>query len=259
MIYALKLNFLRITNLKIFLFLKTNVFYLVVIFLLLISECYNNKFADKELAVFWNNNLRILSWLAMGIWYYQILKGNFTRVQKLFLVSILLPIIVSFSTYLLPERQAISINIGVNIAVLCLWIYVFKFLGAAIILRDQSQTFSKLVPAFFILPLLFYFFSLYKSLSTFYAILVLIYILVFSYTGILAAFLPFNEERRLWITFGIMLLVLVNIMNGYHTFLQKITNVYPIIRTMTVISRCMMIYGMIGFDLERSIRKKQFD
>lgn len=253
------MNFLRITNLKIFLFLKTNLFYLVVILLILISECFSNEYADKEIAALWTNNFRISSWLAMGIWYYQIQKENFTLVKKIFLVSILLPIIVSFSTYLLPERQAISINIVVSIIILCLWIYVFKLLGALIVLRDQNQTFSKLVPAFFILPLLFYFFSLYQSLSTFFAVLVLIYILVFSYTGVLAAFLPFNEEKRLWITFGIMIFVLVNIMSGYNIFLQKIPNSYPILRTMTVISRCMMIYGMIYYDLEQSKRKKQFD
>lgn len=241
------MNFLRITNLKIFVFLKSNLFYLIVIFLILFVECFANEFTDKESAALWTNNLRILSWLAMGIWYYQIQKENFTLVQKLFLGSILLPIIISFSTYLLPEHQAIIINIGVSIAILSLWILDFKLLGASIVLKDKNQTFSKLVPAFFILPLLFYFFSLYQALSAFFAVLVLIYILIFSYTGVLAAFLPFNEEKRLWITFGIMLLVIVNIMNGYHTFLQKIPNAYPILRTMTVISRCMMIFGMIRY------------
>jgi hypothetical protein len=67
------------------------VFYLVVIFLILVGECIANEIANKEIAAFWTNNLRISSWLAMGIWYYQIQKENFTRVQKLFLGSILLP------------------------------------------------------------------------------------------------------------------------------------------------------------------------
>ena len=247
------MNFLRITILKTLLFLKHNLLYLILIFLILVGECFAHELENKEMAALWSNNLRILSCLTMGASYFQMQKHDFACVQKLFLISILLPIIISLSSYLIPERHAIVINIGVNIVILGLWIRIFKLLGASIIFKDQNNTFSKLIPAFFILPLLFYYFSLYQSLTIIFAILVLIYILVFSYTGLLAAFLPINEEKVLWIIFGIILLVLVNMMNGYHTFMQKISNAYPIIRTMTVISRCMIIYGMIGYVEEKIV------
>lgn len=231
--------------------MKKNFYFVFAIFIVLIGEIKFHENNQHE--SFWTNNLRILSWIMMGWWYFETQKKDFNRIQKAFLISILLPIIVSLSSYLIPEKQAIIINICVNMGVLILWIYVFKYFGASISLKDSNQTLTKLTPAFFILPLLFYFLSLYQSLPALYAILVLIYILIFSYTGVLAAFLPINEEKRLWITFGIMLLVLVNIMNGYHTFLQKLPWAYPVFRTITVIAKCMMIYGMILSTEERQI------
>ncbi len=216
-----------------------------MIFIVLIGEISFHEYRQQD--SLWTNNFRILSWIMMALWYYETQKRNFNRIQKAFLISILLPIIVSISSYVIPEKQAIIINISTNIAILMLWIYAFKHSGASISLNDSNQTLTKLTPAFFILPLLFYYFSLYQSLPTLYAIFVLIYILIFSYTGVLSAFVPISEEKRLWIILGIMLIAMANIMNGYHTFLQKLPWAYPVIRTMTVVSRCMMIYGMISY------------
>ncbi len=230
--------------------MKRNISFIIVIFIVLICEICFHEYNHQD--SFWTNNFRILSWIIMGFWYYDNQKENFNRIQTVFLISMLLPIIVSLSSYLIPERQAIIINIYTNIGILMLWIYAFKRLGAIITLNDSNRTLTKVTPAFFIFPLLFYYFSLYQALTGVYVFIVLIYIVLFSYTGVLAAFLPFNEEKRLWITFGIMLLVFVNIINGYHTFLQKLSWAYPVLRTVTVISRCMMIYGMIRYVEKRS-------
>ena len=117
-------------------------------------------------------------------------------------------------------------------------------MGARVSLRDADNNFQKIIPAFLFFPISFYFFSLYESLSGIYSISVFIYVLVFSYTGILAVFIPVSDERRLYVILGISLLVMANIMNAYHTFLQKLFWAYPVIRTITVASKCMFIYGI---------------
>lgn len=225
--------------------MKANFWFLSIILIVLIGECFAHDYVDKNQAELWSNNLRIISWILMGMWFYRLQKCNFKLQQKLFLLSILLPIIISLTSFLLPEGLAIIINICINTIVFLIWIYYFHAMGAKITLRDAENNFQKIIPAFLFFPLCFYFLSLYQSLTGIYIIIVFIYVIVFSYTGILAVFLPINDERRLYIILGISLLVMANIMNAYHTFLEKLFWTYPVIRTITVASKCMLIYGIV--------------
>ncbi len=225
--------------------MKINFLFISAILIVLIIECFAHDQIDKDRAELWSNHLRITSWTLMGIWFYQLQKCAFKLQQKLFLLSVLFPIVVSLTSYLLPERLAIIINIGVNTIVFLLWIYCFHEMGARISLRDSDNNFKRIVPAFLFFPLCFYFLSLYQSLTGIYVVIVFIYVIVFSYTGILAVFLPVGDERRLYIILGIALLAVANIMNAYHTFLDKLMWVYPVIRTITVTSKCMLIYGIV--------------
>jgi hypothetical protein len=226
--------------------MKRNVSFITVIFFMLIAEIYCHEFGKID--SFWTNNYRILSLMAMAAWYYIRQREISSCVNRAFLWSLLLPIIVSLSTYLIIEKHAIIINLCVNMVVLCLMIYCFRAMGASISSRDSNHTLSKLIPAYFVLPLFFYFLALYQSLTVVYAIIVFIYIVILSYTGILSAFLPINEEKKLWLIIGMAVLVFMNGMNAYHTFLQKLAYAYPIIRTMMVVSKLMIIYGMMDYN-----------
>lgn len=219
---------------------------------MLIGECFAHEYVDKNQAEMWSNYLRITSWTLMGIWFYQLQKYNFELRQKLFLLSILLPIIVSFNSFLLPERLAIIINLCINTIIFLIWIYYFHAMGAKVSLRDAENNFQKIVPAFLIFPQVFYFLSLYQSLYGIYVVIVFVYVVVFSYTGILAVFLPVGDERRLYVIFGLALLAVANIMNAYHTFLEKLFWVYPVIRAITVASKCMLIYGIVDCGIKKN-------
>ncbi|WP_188771382.1 hypothetical protein [Emticicia aquatilis] len=230
--------------------MRINFLFIGIILIVLLGECFVHDQTNKEFADFWSNNFRIASWLLMGLWYYQLQKMNFGRKQLLFLISIILPIIVSLTSYLMLERTAIIINIIINGIIFGIWIYYFHNLGARVNIRDTEKTLNKISPAFFLFPLLFYFFSLYQTLTGIYTILVFLYVLIFSYTGIVAVFLPVSEERKLYIILALSLLVIANIMNAYHTFLQKLLWAYPVIRTITVASKCMLIYGITDFEVK---------
>lgn len=231
--------------------MKTNFLFLSIILIVLIGECFAHDYVDKNQAELWSNYLRITSWTLMGIWFYQLQKSNFKLQQKVFLLSILFPIIVSLASFLLPERLAVIINLCINAIIFLMWIYYFHAMGAKISLRDTDNNFQKVVPAFLIFPLCFYFLGLYQSLIGIYALIVFIYVIIFSYTGILAVFLPVVEDRRLYIVVGISLLAIANIMNAYHTFLEKLFWVYPVIRTITVASKCMLIYGIVDCGVKK--------
>lgn len=233
--------------------MKRNVSFVTVVIILLIVEIYCHEKSHPDL--FWTNNLRIISLIIMAIWYFVQQKNDTSHIKNAFFVSTLLPIFVSLTSYNVIEKYAIIINIFINISILSIWIYCFRKKGAIIKLQDSNRTLTKLIPAYFILPIFFYYFVLHDSLSMVYALCVLLYILVFSYTGILSAFLPINEEKKLCIIIGIALLVIINFMNAYHTFLQKIVLGYPIIRIITIIARMMIIFGMIDSDREKEDKR----
>lgn len=224
-------------------------------------ECCAHDLADERQAALWSNNLRIISWILIGRWFYKLQSCEFGFPQKLFLLSLLLPIIVSLTSFLLPELLAILINIGVNTLIFLIWIYYFHKMGARISFRDSDNNFQRIIPAFLFFPISFYFFSLYESLTGVYSVVVFIYVIIFSYTGILAVFLPIGDERRLYVIIGLSLLVMANIMNAYHTFLEKLFWAYPVIRTITVASKCMLIYGLVDCEARRklSLSKEEVD
>lgn len=186
--------------------MKTNFLFLSIILIVLTGECIAYYNVDKHQAELWSNNLRIISWILIGMWFYQLQKCTFGFNQKIFLSSLLLPIIVSLASFLLSEHLEIIINVSINIIVFMIWIYYFRKIGAKISLKDADNNFQKIILTFLIFPLLFYFFSLNDAISGIYAIIIFIYVLVFSYTGILTVFLPVRNERRLYLNLGAILI-----------------------------------------------------
>ncbi|GAB2632242.1 hypothetical protein GCM10027035_28180 [Emticicia sediminis] len=237
--------------------MRINQLFIGIILIVLIGECFTHDYIDKDQAELWSNNLRIISWILMGVWFYQLQKGTFEFRQWLFLFSIILPVVVSLISFLLPEPIAIIVNICINTFIFLIWIYYFHAMGAKISFRDSDNNFQKIIPAFLIFPLSFYFFSLYEALSGVYSIIVFIYTVIFSYTGILSVFLPVGDERRLYIILGLSLLVVANILNAYHTFLEKLFWAYPVVRAITVASKCMFIYGIADFRVKKDLSFNQ--
>ena len=224
---------------------KNNFIFIVCVFVALVLECYAYKF-KKEDAALWSSIFRIMTWVVMGIWYYQQQKKHFTQTQKLFLLSNLLPIFVALSSYFIVEQKAMLINILINLVVFVLWIVVFKRMGTRISLKESKNTFKKVLPIVFIFSFFYFFFSLYPKLSNIYSTLIFCYLVVISYAGILSGFLLRNDKTT-YITLGIILWIFSNLMESHYIFLLKSPDSYPIIRVIAVISRCFMIYGMIHY------------
>lgn len=224
---------------------KKNFVFIVSVFIVLVFECYTNQF-KKEDAALWSSIFRILTWVVMGIWYYQAQKKDFYQTQKVFLISNLLPIFVALSSYFIVEQKAMLFNISINLVVFVLWIVVFNRMGARISFKESTSAFKKVLPISFVLPFFYFFFSLYPKLSNIYSTIIFCYLVVISYAGILSGFLPKND-KTIYITLGIILWIFSNLMESHYIFLLKFPDSYPIIRTIAVTSRCIMIYGMINY------------
>ena len=79
--------------------MKKNIAYISIIFVLLLCEIFAYTENQELYDAFWVNFIRILSWITFGSWYFQQEKERFNRIQKIFLISNLLPIFTTLSFY----------------------------------------------------------------------------------------------------------------------------------------------------------------
>lgn len=227
--------------------LKKNLAYISLIILLLLCEIVAYIEEQELYNSFWVNFIRILSWITLGVWYFQEEKKRFNRIQKIFLISNLLSILTTLSFYFFTLNEGLSLSYCINIFIFILWLYVFRLMGARIVFKKEDDFLKKSVPGFFILPIAYFFLTLYPILTPSYIILNLIFILTISYACLLSIFLPINSDKKLWITLGIILFISNSLLFSNYLFIEKNVLNFVIYRIVTVVSRCMMIYGMINY------------
>lgn len=231
--------------------------FIVIILLFLIGDCFFSTLSNPNIHSYGTHLFRVLTWLSMALWYYDEQKHNFRKTQIVFFVSILLPIISSFSNYLLLYRNSTFIYISVNIMMTLLWIYVFKKLGKISIKKESFSNIAIHVISFIVFPLAYYFLTLYANLNFSFKILTLVFFIVFAYMSTIARFLDIDEQNKKLLMLSIVLLVLISIVNSHHFFLQKNAWAYTVTRTLTVISRCLLIFVVIESSNKLSARYQE--
>ena len=228
--------------------MKKNIAYITLILLLLICEIFAYMEEQVLYHAFWVNFIRILSWITFGIWYFHAEKERFKRIQKIFLISNLLPIFATLSFYFFTLNEGLNLSYSINIVIFLLWIYVFRLMGARIVFKKEDDFFKKSIPIFFIFPIAYYFLTLHPILTSSYGIFNLIFILTISYACLLSIFLPINQDIKLFITFGIVLFISISLLFSNYLFIEKKMLSYVISRIVVVVTRCMIIYGMINYN-----------
>jgi hypothetical protein len=229
--------------------LNKNRIYILLNLLILICEIYARIIEGNNIHAFWGRFFQLLSFLSLAFWYYQMQKDRFFNLQKWFLVSLLVPILTPISDYFFVKQQTIFIIIIINIIYFSIWISVFKAIGAKLTLKNANNTFLKLYALILSFPLIYFLISVVDKLSPIFLIAILILYLLFSYTSLLSIMLPISDNKRKWIILGLTIFVFQTILFSYNYFLLSFEygDIYS--RILIVISKCMVIYGMIDYDL----------
>lgn len=235
--------------------LKKNQVYIILILLIFICEIYARVVEASNIHGLWVSAFHILSFLSLAFWYFQMQKHKLYSVEKLFLGSLLIPVFTPIADYFLIKQQAIFIIILTSIFYFIIWIFIFKKIGAKLILKKHKSGFIKFYLFILILPLIYYFVALIDKLSTIFLIEILILYFLFSYTSLLSVQLPINDTKKKWIVLGLMVYIFHTILFSYNYFLLSLEygDIYS--RILIVTSRCMIIYGMIDYDIELKIKK----
>ncbi|WP_130022970.1 hypothetical protein [Emticicia agri] len=222
-----------------------NTRYITATLLLLILEFFLLDLPEKE-SVFWIAIARIIAAIILTVWYYQHRKPLPTLIDKLFILTLILPIPISLCVIFFPALIK-DFNLIIHACILCLWAGIFKLMGSKIKYQGALYKFLRVFPIYAIVPLLFYIFTLHTALPVLDKILLLCYAFIYIYTSTLASFLPISESDRFWISWSVVLMAFANFLVFYSIFIEQLPWLGFIPRTIVIVARCILILGMVDY------------
>ena len=225
--------------------------YLTATILLLLSEFILIKLPENQ-ATFWVAIARLLAAIVLVVWYCQSRKPLPTLIDKLFITGLILPIFISLCVIFFPKAIK-DFNLITHAIMLGLWAAIFKIMGASIKGQGSFYKFLRIIPIYSLVPILFYIFSLHPALPDFEKIMLLTYTAIYIYTSTLASFLPVSDSDKFWISWSVVLMSFANLLVFYSIFVEPLPWLGFIPRAIVILSRCILIIGMVDYFKSKEI------
>lgn len=229
--------------------MKINYKYVVLIAILISIEIIiflNSKtgFRDIKLFVF-----RELVTVILAVWYYRQQGHKLDKTQKKFLLTILIPLVLGLTRYLIPNEQAIKINTFFYFVIYVLWMNIMYSIGARFNKYRFPRTYYLLIPIIFSLPIIYYFLVLFPMLDTYNKVLSFLFAVFAGTKYIFVLFLPTTKyfSGRYLIIFGIWVDGITNMMQSYFYFNSDSLFIYPFARILQTTSTVILIVGMTHY------------
>lgn len=229
--------------------------YLIATLLLLISEFFLIELPEKE-SVFWIAIVRILAAIILTLWYYQVRKPLPTLIDKLFILTLILPILISLCVIFFPPLIK-EFNLIVHAGISCIWAGIFRLMGSKIRIGGGAYKLLKVVPVYALIPILFYVCSVHAEVPVLEQILLIIYTFIYLLTNTLASFLPLSESDKFWIRWGVVLMAFANYLVFYGIFVEQLPLSGFIPRTIVIVARCILILAMFDYFTARKSASAQ--
>ncbi|WP_337042495.1 hypothetical protein [Emticicia sp. 17c] len=232
-----------------------NIRYLLLTAFLLISEFFFIGLPPQQ-SEFWIAFIRIIAALVLSLWYYQHRKPLSTNIDKLFITTLILPVLISVGVMISPALIK-NINLIIHAFILCLWACIFKLMGAKIKFQGAFYKFIRIIPVYALFPILFYIITLHPALPVSQKIMLLCYTLLYIYTATLSSFLPIKDVERFWISWSVVLMAFANLLVFYSFFVEPLPWLGFIPRLIVIIARCILIIGMVDYFSSRQSSSTQ--
>lgn len=229
--------------------MKSNAVYLISICILV--SCEIIVFVSYQ--VLYQANLtfvfRELVTIILAIWYYRESGRKLVKTQRKFLITILIPLFLGLTSYILPGEYATKINTFIYFIIYLLWMNIIYSLGASFNKKRFPRTYYLLVPVIFSIPIIYYFLVLFPMLDDNSKILSFLFALFAGSKYVYILFLPITKyfSGRYLIIFGIWLDGITNMMQSYFYYESESLFIYPFARLFQTTSMVILIVGMIYY------------
>ena len=119
---------------------------MVLIFILISCEIFTfliNGPAFRSIVTF---IFRELVFVVLVVWYCRQQGSNLNSVQKRFLISLLIPLLLGVSRFIVPNLYVLKINTVLYIVIYTLWITILRSLGAEFKVSKLPPIYYLLIP-----------------------------------------------------------------------------------------------------------------
>lgn len=229
--------------------MKNTLAFVIWICVLLSCEILATWYTDGGIRAFETFISRGSVTLALAVWYYYSQDPKVTTFRGNFFFTLLIPLMIGFSRYLLPDPASIKLIAFLNFASYVLWIIQFKKLGAEFNISKFPLIYFIFIPVIFSIPFLYYFLVLFPLIQDSNMILVFLFALFIAITSVIVLFLPITKDfsGRYFIIFGIWLTEFTHMMQSYYHYNNEGLFIYPFARIIQTSSFIFLLVGMTTY------------
>ncbi len=207
-----------------------------------------------ELIIFYGVNIALaypfrgLIHLMMAYWYYSERKAILNQIDKLFLVSCLIPAITPIPIYIFGFTWGTLLEVALLLVSYQLLIRIYFLEGARIRITGKKQlnTFFRAVIPYVCLPLTYFFLVVFPLTKPDVFIVTFIYLVQIMYMALLSAYLPFPEKSKLLISLGMFFILFASGASVHRVYVVPYFFDYGFVRIAAVLGRILIIAGLLN-------------
>jgi hypothetical protein len=188
---------------------------------------------------------RSLPYLLLGFWYSQSFWGKF-RFSSIFVfihltIATTIPIKILITGKKLSLDEELLINLVGNLCLLIVFaenIFLKKY-------NLEKGTFMKISLPYIALPIVFLSLAILPNLNQFYSIAIIIFSIILIATGILSIYYSNKEIVKLYVSWGMFLLIMAHGMNAINLLSYHFVAAHGVVYSLTLIAKVLIVYGLI--------------
>jgi hypothetical protein len=205
-----------------------------------------------ELTVFYevDSNLaypfRGLIHLFMAYWYYSERKDKLNQIDRLFLVSCVIPAITPIPIYIFGFTWGTLLEAVLLLVSYQLLIRIYSLEGAKINFKTNPNTTIKVLIAYLVFPLAYFFLVVFPVAKPDVLLITFIYLVQIIYMAVLSAYLPFPEKSKLYISLGMFFILFASGASVHRVYVASYEFDYGIVRIAANLGRLLIIIGLLN-------------
>jgi hypothetical protein len=188
---------------------------------------------------------RALSYLFLIYWYWDNFKDKYRFSSVFVYIHLTIAFLIPIVHWITGQKIGLNADLLVNLVASLCFLVVF---GENIVLKRynlEKNTWRKIVLPYFIVPIAFLSFAILPNLNQFYTTIVIIYAIILILTGIASVYYSNHEIVKLYVSWGMFLVLLAHGMNAIQLLSYQFAAAYFIVFSLTVFAKVLIIYGLI--------------
>lgn len=184
--------------------------------------------------------------LFMAYWYYSERKASLNQIDKLFLISCVIPAVTPIPIYFFGFTWGTLLEAVLLLVSYQLLIRIYRLEGAKIRFRTNLNTIIKVLIPYVFFPITYFFLIVFPVVKSDVLLITFIYMIQIMYMAVLSAYLPFPEKSKLYISLGMFFIIFASGASVHRVYVVPYEFDYGIVRITANLGRILIIIGLLN-------------